>query len=72
MSFNVHADDIIMDCFILGKTDCFPIEPFEMGSKIQILTLNSPSIFFSHDMEVLFWKQLAVSRPIVSITQPNG
>jgi hypothetical protein len=71
MVVNIHTDDVIMNGLVFRETNCFSMEPFNMGSKVQIHPLDLPGIVFSNAM--LRWgNDFRIALPVIRIIIANG
>ena len=65
--FNIYTDDIIMDLFVLWKTNGPATQAFDMVSEIEVFPFNFPGAALTDQMSIVIGEQTAVSRPVICV-----
>lgn len=64
---DVHADHIVMNLLVFGKTYCSATQSLDMGAEVQVLTLNLPGLILAHHVLDMLRRQSSVSTPFVRV-----
>ena len=72
MFVDVHANYIVVNLLVFGKTYRPTAQPPDVGAEVQILALDLPGLFLAHHVFDVGRRQPGVGPPLVRVDAPDG